>query len=132
MFASCHPWLVIHGLKKWPKTLLALRGLMLAVFVSACAGDGAGRSTQPAKAPFDVAITSSDLAVGEQRFAFVALENDNPINNETMYLRFFKVPAKGSPSLVGEGPIPWSPLSVQPAEQHKAPGHLDTEITGVY
>jgi hypothetical protein len=122
--------------REWrPRALaVALVAAALAGASVAC-GDGP-EATEPTpgggQAPFQVAITSSDLAVGPQRFAFVALENDTPINNETMYLSFYRVAPNGTATLAGEGPIPWRPLSVLPASEHEGEGHLDTEITGVY
>lgn len=109
-------------------------GVMLAGFatLSVACGDGPDRSANGQRPPFDVAITTSDLAVGKERFAFVLLKDDKPIDNETVYLRFFKVNPDGRSTLAGEGPIPWSPLSAKPTTEHKGSGHLDTEVTGVY
>jgi hypothetical protein len=104
------------------------------ILSTACGGDS---KTAPAAgaAGFSVVITSSDLAVGKQRFAFVALQEDEPMGNEPMYVRFFKIPAKGQAALVGEAAIPWSPLGLEGSKADHpagAPAHDDAAIDGVY
>lgn len=111
-------------------TFLSL--VVVGLLASCGDGDGSDGAGSATKGPFEVAITSADLAVGKQRFAFIALKDDVPITNETMYLRFFKIPPGGDAWLVGEGPIPWSPLGIKSTEGHDGSGHRKTEITGVY
>ena len=113
-------------------TCVALLPVLAAALLVSCGDGNDGKSDDAARRPFEVAITSSDLAVGKQRFAFVALKDDVPITQETMHLRFFKIPPSGEPQLVGEGPIPWSPLGIKSTEGHDGGSHQETEITGVY
>ncbi len=115
--------------------LFALAGLVS--LVSLGCGDGSNDPKAPDRstgAGLSLAITSSDLAVGSQRFAFVALQDDKPVVGDPMFVRFFRVPAQGQPVLVGQAEIPWSPLGIADTkEDHTSgSGHIDTDITGVY
>lgn len=105
---------------------------MLWVFpIAAACGDGPDtvptNSTRAAgDGALEAVITSSDLAVGPQRFAFVLLQDDTPVSEEAISVRFFKIKDEKNPQLVGEGAIPFSPLGI--------PGLTTSgsELTGVY
>lgn len=117
-----------------PLRLLAFGALpILMLLLTVACGDGNDSpSGTTASAPsggggkLEAVITSSDLAVGAQRFAFVLLRDDNPVSEETIAVRFFKLKDQNNPQLVGEGAIPFSPLGI--------PGLTTSgsELTGVY
>lgn len=112
------------------------------LFVAAC-GDGAdttpegdsSATSSGTSGTLEVAITSADLAVGRQRFAFVPIEDGVPVTDVPFTVRFFKLGDDGNASVqVGQGTLPWSPLGVEPAEDgHGHAGSIEeTEVTGVY
>lgn len=117
-----------------PLRLLAFAALpVLMLLLAVACGDGGdspgGASTSApggGEGELQAVITSSDLAVGAQRFAFVLLRDDNPVSEESIAVRFFKLKDENNPQLVGEGAIPFSPLGI--------PGLTTSgsELTGVY
>jgi len=95
----------------------------------ACGDDGevpVGAPAASGDGAIQAFITSSDLAVGNQRFAFVLLEDDVPIRAEAVSVRFFKVKDEANPQLVGEGVIPWMPLGIPGLTSSTA------ELAGIY
>lgn len=117
---------------RYPVRMLAGMIMLLTLVVAAACGDGSDSeptgTTQPAgsEGELQAVITSSDLAVGPQRFAFVLLQDDNPVSEDSIAVRFFKLKDENNPQLVGEGAIPFSPLGI--------PGLTTSgsELTGVY
>jgi hypothetical protein len=117
---------------RYPVRVLAGIAMLLTLVIAAACGDDSDSeptgTTQPAGSQGDLVavITSSDLAVGPQRFAFVLLQDDNPVSAESIAVRFFKVKDESNPQFVGEGTIPFSPLGI--------PGLTTSgsELTGVY
>ena len=113
------------------RALVSITMLLTMAMAAAC-GDGSNseptETAQPAgsEGALEAIITSSDLAVGPQRFAFVLLRDDNPVSEESITVRFFKLKDEANPQLVGGGPIPFSPLGI--------PGLTTSgsELTGVY
>ena len=107
----------------WTVSLPAVA--LLALLAAACGGSGDG-STGGGSGKIEAVITSSDLAVGQQRFAFVILKDGTPVSVQDIAVRFFKIKDEKNPQLVGEGTIPFSPLGV--------PGLTTSasELTGVY
>jgi hypothetical protein len=111
---------------------LAAVPILFILLVAGACGDGDDveptGTAQPTEGDGELVavITSSDLAVGPQRFAFVLLQDDNPVSAESIAVRFFKVKDESNPQLVGEGAIPFSPLGI--------PGLTTSgsELTGVY
>lgn len=115
-----------------PVRMLSGIGVLLTLLIASACGDGSGSepngTSQPAgsEGEMQAVITSSDLAVGRQRFAFVLLQDENPISEESIAVRFFKLKDESNPQFVGEGAIPFAPLGV--------PGLTTSgsELTGVY
>lgn len=108
--------------------LSAVAGVV-GLLVAACGDGGAEPGSSPGPAnegQLEAVITSSDLAVGSQRFAFVLIKDDTPVSEEVIAVRFFKLKDENKPVLVGEGAIPYSPLGI--------PGltTAGSEIGGVY
>lgn len=105
---------------------------LVATAVFTGCGDGndpPGGSVPDSPAPageITAVITSSDLAVGQQRFAFVLLENDIPVSGLPVVVRFFKLKDENNPELVGEGVIPWVSLGIPGLTSSTA------ELSGVY
>lgn len=83
------------------------------------AGPGGGQD-------LEAFVTSTDLSVGSQRFAFVLFEDGVPVSEDDVTVRFFKLKDESNPQLVGEGTIPWSPLGIPGLTASTA------ELTGVY
>lgn len=104
----------------------------LAVIVGvACGGDGgdpigSSAPSSPSDGTIQAFITSTDLAVGQQRFAFVLLKNDIPVRAESVAVRFFKLKDESNPQLVGEGTIPWMSLGIDGLTSSTA------ELDGIY
>ena len=88
---------------------LAALALLIGASIFGC-GDGDKPTTESGPGKLTAVIASSDLAVGKQRFSFVVLKDDEPLANTNIFARFFKIPASGSPQLVGQSPLPWSPI----------------------
>lgn len=107
--------------------LLATLLLSALPMLVAC-GDGAQKPspTTVSKGSMQAIVTSSDLAVGPQRFAFVVLRDDVPVSADQITVRFFKIKDPKNPQLVGEGAVPFAPLGV--------PGLTTSgsDLTGVY
>ncbi|MCZ7579154.1 MAG: hypothetical protein M5U18_19785 [Dehalococcoidia bacterium] len=101
--------------------------------ISACGGDETAGSKSPGATPatngeaavdasasatggvsgeIEAFVTSSDLSVGTQRFAFVLIRDGVPVSEEDVAVRFFKLKDESNPQMVGEGQIPWSPLGI--------------------
>lgn len=116
--------------RKYPWFLGSVATLSI-LLGAACGGDDAdpagspGPST-PGEGTIQAFITSSDLAVGQQRFAFVLLEDDIPVRAESVAVRFFKLKDESSPQLVGEGTIPWMSLGIDGLTSSTA------ELDGIY
>lgn len=127
--------------------LLALVAASLLVWAACGGGDdeGAGSTTTPpadlttrpaagtasaTSAPggsqLEAFVTSSDLSVGSQRFAFVLFKDGVPVSENDVTVRFFKLKDESNPQLVGQGTIPWSPLGIPGLTASTA------ELTGVY
>lgn len=113
------------------RALAGITVLLTLVIAAACRGGSDSQptaTTHPAGSAggLQAIITSSDLAVGPQRFAVVLLQDDNPVSEESIAVRFFKLKDENNPQLVGEGAIPFSPLGI--------PGLTTSgsELTGVY
>lgn len=90
------------------------------------AADASATATGGGSGELEAFVTSSDLAVGSQRFAFVLFKDGVPVSEEDVAVRFFKLKDESNPQLVGEGPIPWSPLGIPGLTASTA------ELTGVY
>lgn len=110
--------------RSWTFSLPAVA--LLALLAAACGGSGGDGATGAGSGKIEAVITSSDLAVGQQRFAFVVLRDGTPVSDQEIAVRFFKLKDEKNPQLVGEGAIPFSPLGV--------PGLTTSasELTGVY
>lgn len=125
------------------RSLLTIGATIASILATATAcGDGGGStpgeptsaatsgeptaSTESSPGEIVAVVTSSDLAVGPQWFAFVLLEDDVPVSEDVVSVRFFKLKDEANPELVGEGAIPFSPLGI--------PGLTTSgsELTGVY
>ncbi len=104
---------------------------VLVLAVMGCGGSDTPGEREIATEGYEVSITSSDLAVGKQRFAFVVLRDGELITDKPVYIRFFKIGAGDQATLVGEGSIPWAPLGIETAGADHS-GHNDTDVTGVY
>ncbi len=115
-----------------PLVLITLAAIaVLGLSLGAC-GDGDSKSADEATPGARAAvITSSDIAVGAQRFSFVILDGDVPVTDKPSYVRFFKVASPDRAQLVGEGAVPWSPLGAKEAA-HGSGEHTETELSGVY
>lgn len=121
----------------WDRGRLILPRLAVLALVSlglvAC---GDGNDKAPSAATANVAgkltavLATADLAVGPQRLSFVVLDGDVPVTDKSVYVRFFKDASKQA-RVVGEGPIPWTPLGAK-EDLHAAGGHDETELTGIY
>lgn len=114
----------------WPRLFVPFT-LLIILFAAACGDESVADPTASPQSTTDersleAVITSSDLAVGSQRFAFVVLENGAPVSEESIAVRFFKLKDESNPQLVGEGTIPFSPLGVPGLTTSGA------ELTGVY
>ena len=114
---------------------LAGVALLAGLFVAAGCGDGSSSETPKAGEPdaagaFQVAIASSDHAVGQQRVAFALIKDGKPLEDQIVYVRFFRIDAAGGARVLGGTAIPWSPLGVPTASGHAT--HADTELRGVY
>jgi hypothetical protein len=107
----------------------ALAALSGVLFMAAC-GDGEPQQDD-SPGVYSVVVATGDLAVGPQRLSFVLLKGDDPVSEPVVYVRFFKIPASGSPELVGESPLPWSDLGAE-EEPHGDSSHGETELRGVY
>lgn len=102
----------------------------VAVLLASGCGDGKPK-VEPGPGVYTVALATGDLAVGPQRLSFVLLRDDQPVSDEEVYVRFFKIPKSGAPELVGESPLPWSPLGAE-EEVHAGNKHSEGELAGVY
>ena len=92
------------------RLLLGALGSLLAVLATACGDDGGQPDSTTAPDQLKAVIASSDLAVGPQRFTFVMLRGEELITQTSVFARFFKIPSSGAPQLVGQSPLPWTPL----------------------
>lgn len=98
----------------------------LVASLAACGSDGAGDANgDSATGKYEVAVASSDLAVGPQRMSFVLIKDGEPVAEDVVYVRFFRLPKGASPELAGESAIPFSPLGAE-EEVHEG------ELSGVY
>lgn len=82
---------------------------LLLLFVAACDGGDDDAPSEPDDAKLTAVVAGGDLAVGRQRFSFVVMRGDEPVTETGVFARFFRIPASG-PVLVGESPLPWTPL----------------------
>ncbi|MCC6266703.1 MAG: hypothetical protein IT300_03975 [Dehalococcoidia bacterium] len=108
---------------RWFFSLLLLPLVALLV---ACGADGAGEPDDDASpGKYEVAVASGDLAIGPQRMSFVLIKDGEPVAEEVVYVRFFRLPKGASPELAGESAIPFTPLGAE-EEVHEG------ELSGVY
>jgi len=118
------------------RRILLATACIAAVSAAVACGDGDKSKEDSSNGdggPFEAVITSADIAVGKQRFAFVLLKDNKPIREHDVTVRFFRLKDPQNPQLLGEGVIPWSPIgATDPADDHAHGSHDETELDGVY